>query len=268
MEAGQVCSLASLQCAHLRKPTDICERHSVIRMKLALAHQSRVAPAHSSRGRGKTVPPCILYLLFSVTCAYCSASTSETLGPTSMKCQTDVVGVPTSMSALGGRIEALVRTSPECAWSATTRCDLAASPAAFGTGRGRHYAPGRRESTSERTHRRDSRQWPRRMLAQAALFHRRHRRPRPRRRNRQPRPRRRHRQPRPRSLHRRPRPRRRHRRPRPRRLHRRPRPRRLHLRPRRLRACPGPAGTASPGPDAGTASPGPDACAASSDPDA
>jgi hypothetical protein len=59
-------------------------------------------------------------LLFSVTCAYCSASTSETLGPTSMKCQTDVVGVPTSMSALGGRIEALVRTSPECAWSATT----------------------------------------------------------------------------------------------------------------------------------------------------
>ena len=37
-----------------------------------------------------------------------------------MKCQTDVIGVPTSMSALGGQIEALVRTSPECAWSATT----------------------------------------------------------------------------------------------------------------------------------------------------
>ena len=60
-------------------------------------------------------------LLFSVTCAYCSgASTSETIGPTSLKCQTEVIGVPTSMSALGGRIEALVRTSPECAWSATT----------------------------------------------------------------------------------------------------------------------------------------------------
>ena len=59
-------------------------------------------------------------LLFSVTCAYCSASTSETIGPTSTKCQTDVIGVPTSMSALGGQIEAMVRTSPECAWSATT----------------------------------------------------------------------------------------------------------------------------------------------------
>jgi len=60
-------------------------------------------------------------LLFSVTCAYCSgASTSETIGPTSLKCQTEVIGVPTSMSALGGQIEALVRTSPECAWSATT----------------------------------------------------------------------------------------------------------------------------------------------------
>ena len=59
-------------------------------------------------------------LLFSVTCAYCSASTSETIGPTSTKCQTNVIGVPTSMSALGGQIEAMVRTSPECAWSATT----------------------------------------------------------------------------------------------------------------------------------------------------
>jgi Viral BACON domain/Domain of unknown function (DUF5666) len=59
-------------------------------------------------------------LMFSVTCAYCSASTSETIGPTSTKCQTNVIGVPTSMSALGGQIEAMVRTSPECAWSATT----------------------------------------------------------------------------------------------------------------------------------------------------
>ena len=60
-------------------------------------------------------------LLFSVTCAYCSgASTFETIGPTSVKCQIEVIGVPTSMSALGGQIEALVRTSPECAWSATT----------------------------------------------------------------------------------------------------------------------------------------------------
>ena len=59
-------------------------------------------------------------LLFSVTCAYCSASTSETIGPTSTKCQTNVIGVPASMSALGGQIEAMVRTSPECAWSATT----------------------------------------------------------------------------------------------------------------------------------------------------
>ena len=37
-----------------------------------------------------------------------------------MKCQTDVIGIPTSMDALGGQIEALVRTSPECAWSATS----------------------------------------------------------------------------------------------------------------------------------------------------
>jgi len=42
------------------------------------------------------------------------------------------------------------------------QCDLAASPAGFGTGRSRHYASGCREQASERTHRRDSRQWPRR----------------------------------------------------------------------------------------------------------
>ena len=73
-------------------------------------------------------------LLFSVTCAYCSASTSETIGPTSTKCQTNVIGVPTSMSALGGQIEAMVRTSPECAWSATTNASWLQVQPASGQG--------------------------------------------------------------------------------------------------------------------------------------
>ena len=120
MGAGQVCSLTSLQCAHLRKPTDVCERHSVIGMKLALAHQSRVSPAHSSRGRGKTVPPCIRTVVQRDVRVPAARAPLRRLAPPRRSVRPNVIGVPTSMSALGGQIEAMVRTSPECAWSATT----------------------------------------------------------------------------------------------------------------------------------------------------
>ena len=83
-------------------------------------HTSPVLLQLTHRAAGGKQFRLLSVLLFSVTCAYCSASTSETIGPTSTKCQTNVIGVPTSMSALGGQIEAMVRTSPECAWSATT----------------------------------------------------------------------------------------------------------------------------------------------------
>ena len=170
--------------------------------------------------------------LFSVTCAYCSgASTSETIGPTSTKCQTDVIGVPTSMSALGGQIEALVRTSPECAWSATTNATWLQVQPPSGQG---EVAITLRVAENQLPNERigaihvnglDV------MLAQAAFV--------------PPPP---------------PAPTRRLcRRSRPRRLHRRPRPRRLRQpRPRRLPASPDPdACTAGPDPDASPPAPSP-----------
>ena len=101
-------------------------------------------------------------LLFSVTCAYCSASTSETIGPTSTKCQTERDRCSDIDERFGRSDRSDGAHISRVRVVGNYQCDLAASPAGFGTGRSRHYASGCREQASERTHRRDSRQWPRR----------------------------------------------------------------------------------------------------------
>ena len=161
MGAGQVCSLTSLQCAHLRKPADVCERHFVIGMKLALAHQSRVSPAHSSRGRGKTVPPCIR----TVVQRDVRVLQREHLRDDWPHLD-EVSNERDRCSGIDERFGRSDRSDgahiSRVRVVGNYQCDLAASPAGFGTGRSRHYASGCREQASERTHRRDSRQWPRR----------------------------------------------------------------------------------------------------------
>ena len=169
MGAGQVCRLTSLQCAHLRKPADVCERHSVIGMKLALAHQSRVSPAHSSRGRGKTVPPCIRTVVQrDVRVLQREHLRDDWPHLDEVSNERDRCSDVDERFGRSDRSDGAHLSRVRVVGN--YQCDLAASPAGFGTGRSGHYASGCREQASERTHRRDSRQWPRRDACAGCLY--------------------------------------------------------------------------------------------------
>ena len=65
--------------------------------------------------------PIVVLLGLTVIVAGCGGTElSETTGPTPVKCQTALTGLPTSLGASGAHLSATLKTARECAWTAAT----------------------------------------------------------------------------------------------------------------------------------------------------
>jgi hypothetical protein len=72
----------------------------------------------SESGRERTVTVLLGFALMVAGCG--GTELSQTTGPTPVKCQTALTGMPASLAASGGRLNATLATTRECAWTASS----------------------------------------------------------------------------------------------------------------------------------------------------